>query len=175
MYLNITFLLILASLQAQVHSFRALPAVRPQRLDRKAWVYRLAPLRVNRHKAVVEERPHNDKEDYSRELALLAPACVALFTASPAEAADTIPTALWAYAHYASMLAAMGSVAGQRFVLKPGMTEQEESVLGQLNIAYGIFLTLVIVSGYFRVTEVRSHSNRTVPRNVLVLMSPVAA
>ena len=95
-------------------------------------------------------------DDYTRQLALMAPACVALLTASPAEAAgDTIPSALWAYAHYASMLGAMGVVVGQRFVVKPGMTEEDESLLGKLNIAYGVFLTLILVSGYFRVTEVR--------------------
>ena len=97
----------------------------------------------------------DSQDDFSHQLALMAPACAVLLTASPAEAADTIPTALWAYAHYASMLGAMGTVVGQRFIVKSGMTKEDESVLGQLNIVYGVFLTLVLVSGYFRVVEVR--------------------
>lgn len=89
----------------------------------------------------------------SDNLALLAPACAALLVATPAEAADAVPTALMAYMHYVTMLGGLGAVVAQRFVLKPGMTQDDESLLGQLNIAYGVFLSLILVSGYFRVAE----------------------
>jgi hypothetical protein len=91
----------------------------------------------------------------SVSLAPLVPAALALFTALPAEAAGVIPTALWAYAHYLSILLVMGSLAGQRVVVKAGMSDEEEDTLQLLDTIYGVSALLLVISGYYRVTEVR--------------------
>lgn len=89
----------------------------------------------------------------SHQLTLIAPAFLALLIATPVEAADSVPYALWAYAHYVAMLGGMGTVVAQRFLLKPGLTQDDESLLGTLNIAYGVFLLLILISGYERVVD----------------------
>lgn len=90
-------------------------------------------------------------------LAPLIPSALVLFTALPAEAAGAVPTALVAYAHYLTILLALGAVVAQRALVKPGMTNEEEDAIQVLDLVYGISATLLIVSGYFRVTEVRSN------------------
>lgn len=85
----------------------------------------------------------------------LIPSALALFTALPAEAADAVPSALWAYAHYVSILLVMASLVGQRVVVKAGMSHNEEDTLQLFDTIYGVSALLLIVSGYYRVTEVR--------------------
>lgn len=158
MYPKILFAMVLAWLDGSALSFRSLSAVRvPRRANVSPRWMQPEPETGFPHQAdATLDFPNGDGEDniLTSQLTSLAPACVALLAASPAEAADAVPTALWAYGHYAAMLAGMGSVVAQRFVLKNDMTKQEESLLGTLNIVYSLSLVLLLASGYFRLTEV---------------------
>lgn len=76
--------------------------------------------------------------------------------ALPAEAAaGVVPTALWAYAHYLAMLVIMGCLVAERTLLKPQMTQEEESFLGMVDLGYSLSLLFLVVTGYFRLTDVR--------------------
>jgi hypothetical protein len=88
-------------------------------------------------------------------LAALIPSALALFTALPAEAAGAVPSALWAYAHYVSILLVMASLVGQRVLVKAGMSDEEENTLQLFDIIYGVSALILVISGYYRVTEVR--------------------
>jgi hypothetical protein len=88
-------------------------------------------------------------------LAPLIPSALALFTALPAEAAGAIPSALWAYAHYVSILLVMASLVGQRVLVKAGMSDEEENTLQLFDTLYGVSALILVISGYYRVTEVR--------------------
>jgi hypothetical protein len=88
-------------------------------------------------------------------LAPLIPSALALFTALPAEAADAVPSALWAYAHYVSILLVMASLVGQRVLVKAGMSDKEEDTLQIFDAIYGLSALILVISGYYRVTEVR--------------------
>jgi Predicted membrane protein (DUF2214) len=85
-----------------------------------------------------------------------APAALALWTATPAEAADTVvPSALWAYGHYLSMLVAMGSLVAERVLIKPRMSTDEEKALRLADLVYVVSLVFLLVSGGLRAAEVR--------------------
>lgn len=86
--------------------------------------------------------------------AAAAPAALALWTASPAEAADVVPSALWAYGHYLSMLLAMGALVAERVLIKPEMSSDEEKALRLADLAYVGSLVFLIVTGSLRATEV---------------------
>jgi hypothetical protein len=88
-------------------------------------------------------------------LAPLIPSALALFTALPAEAAGAVPSALWAYAHYVSILLVIASLVGQRVLVKAGMSDEEEDTLQLFDTIYGVSALILVISGYFRVTEVR--------------------
>jgi hypothetical protein len=88
-------------------------------------------------------------------LAPLIPSALALFTALPAEAAGAVPSALWAYAHYVSILLVMASLVGQRVLVKASMSDEEEDTLQLFDTIYGVSALLLVISGYYRVTEVR--------------------
>jgi hypothetical protein len=105
----------------------------------------------------------------SASLAPLIPSVLALFTALPAEAADAVPSALWAYAHYSSILLVMASLVGQRVVVKAGMSDEEEDTLQLFDVLYGVSSLLLIVSGYYRFTEVRLKQTIKVLRSFLSL------
>jgi hypothetical protein len=156
MYPKILFAMVLAWLDGSALSFRSLSAVRvPRRADASPRWMQPEPETGFPHQAdATLDFSNGEDKVLTSQLTSLAPACVALLAASPAEAADAVPTALWAYGHYAAMLAGMGSVVAQRFVLKNDMTKQEESLLGTLNIVYSLSLVLLLASGYFRLTEV---------------------
>jgi|UniRef100_A0A7S2UMI6 putative membrane protein len=79
----------------------------------------------------------------------------ALFSASPANAAssDAVPSALVAYGHYFSLLAIMGCITAERCTVKPNMSIDEEKLLGYADIGYGLFGTLLFVSGYYRAVD----------------------
>jgi Predicted membrane protein (DUF2214) len=85
-----------------------------------------------------------------------APAALVLWTATPAEAADTVvPSALWAYGHYLSMLVAMGSLVAERVLIRPQMSIDEEKALRLADLVYVVSLAFLLVSGGLRATEVR--------------------
>jgi hypothetical protein len=118
------------------------------------------------------ESTNNDAESSgigSVSLAPLIPSALALFTALPADAAGVVPTALWAYAHYVSILVVMASLVGQRVLVKAGMSDEEEDTLQIFDAVFGVSALLLIVSGYYRVTEVRLKQTIKALRNCLAV------
>jgi len=88
----------------------------------------------------------------------MAPAALALFVATPAEAAfqaanNAVPSALAAYGHYLGLVLVAGALVSERLTIKPAMTDDEEEFLGNADIVYGIAGILVLYTGYLRVTE----------------------
>lgn len=79
-----------------------------------------------------------------------------LILSEPAQAADltnAIPSALAAYGHYLGLVVMSMCLAAERLLVKPNMSADDESKLVIADSLYGIFSVLVLVSGYFRVTE----------------------
>lgn len=73
----------------------------------------------------------------------------------PAQAIDlssNILGAFVAYGHYLGLILAAASLTAERFLVKPGMTTEEEEKLAMADIVYGIAGILITVSGYFRIT-----------------------
>jgi hypothetical protein len=99
-------------------------------------------------------------------LAPLIPSALALFTALPAEAAGAVPSALWAYAHYVSILLVMASLVGQRVLVKAGMSDEEEDTLQLFDTIYGVSALILVISGYYRVTEVRRKQTISALRSI---------
>ena len=66
--------------------------------------------------------------------------------ALPAEAATAgavVPSALWAYAHYFSILVITGCLAAERTIVKANMTEEEENTIVKLDLVYGLMAALL--------------------------------
>ncbi len=80
-----------------------------------------------------------------------------LLTALPVNAAtggsDSFPAALAAYGHYLGLVLVSMSLAVERFTIKPNMTPEEEERFTNADIVYGLAGTVVLASGYFRVTK----------------------
>jgi len=74
-------------------------------------------------------------------------------TALPAEAAGVLPTALWAYAHYLSILAITGCLAAERTIVQADMTVEEEETIVKIDLVYGLMAALLIVSGFARASN----------------------
>ena len=81
---------------------------------------------------------------------------LALFSATPAEAAaaapNALPSAFCAYGHYLGLILSVGALATERFTVKPEMTEEEEKRIAIADAVYGLAGLLIVVTGYFRVT-----------------------
>jgi hypothetical protein len=74
----------------------------------------------------------------------LIPAIVVLATSLPAEAAaGAVPSALWAYAHYLSIIVIFGCLSAERTIVKAGMTEEEEKTIVKLDLLYGVMAVLL--------------------------------
>jgi Predicted membrane protein (DUF2214) len=105
----------------------------------------------------LEQEPGSHSTDRPGEklLWMAAPAALALCTAFPAEAADVVPSALWAYGHYLGMLLTMGSLVAEHVLIKPQMSSDEEKALRLADLVYVASLVFLLVSGGLRATEVR--------------------
>lgn len=80
-------------------------------------------------------------------------ALATLLTSEPANAANVVlPSAFAAYGHYLGLFVAGMALAVERATIKPGMSDDEESVLGNADIAYGVAGLVVVVTGYLRAT-----------------------
>jgi len=64
-----------------------------------------------------------------------------------------VPSALAAYGHYLGLALVSACLACERLLIKPAMPVAEEKLLGNIDLAYGVAATLVLVTGYFRATE----------------------
>jgi uncharacterized membrane protein len=88
-----------------------------------------------------------------------ASSLLALATAFPADAAvgsstgPMIPSAIAAYVHYLGLVLVTGSLVTERLLIKAGMSDKDETMMGNADILYGLAGTAVTVSGYFRVTQ----------------------
>lgn len=83
-------------------------------------------------------------------------------TSFPALAATTdvvsssvLPSALWAYGHYFSILVIMGCLTAERLIVREDMTVDDEDMIVKLDLVYGLMAALLIISGFARATTVR--------------------
>lgn len=88
----------------------------------------------------------------------LATTAATLSTAAPANAfsgtgSDAVPSAFAAYGHYLGLVLIASSLTAERLLVKPGMSDEDEEKLAVADIVYGLAGVLVLVTGYFRVTE----------------------
>jgi len=84
------------------------------------------------------------------------PVMMALFGASPAEAAEgaePISSAFAAYGHYASILVWTMAITCERFTVKANMSDEEEDRLAIADIITGIAGAGLAYSGYLRATQ----------------------
>lgn len=84
---------------------------------------------------------------------LILPAAI-LSTALPVEAAGVLPSALWAYAHYLSLLVITGCLVAERTLVKPAMSVEDEDAVVRLDVVYGLMAALLIISGFARAAKV---------------------
>lgn len=82
-------------------------------------------------------------------------ATVVVTTPAPASAtaAGPVPSALMAWAHFLGLVGVAGGLVTERFLVKPGLTLQDERRLNDADGIYGLSALSLLVSGYFRVTE----------------------
>ena len=79
-------------------------------------------------------------------VANLLPAVLLFTTSLPAEAAvggAPVPSALWAYGHYFSIIAIFGCLSAEKTLVKPGMSEEEENMVVKLDVLYGVMAALL--------------------------------
>jgi uncharacterized membrane protein len=77
----------------------------------------------------------------------------AFLVADVGSVSSAVPSALAAYGHYLGLVLVSMSLAVERLLVKPQMTIENEKLMGYADIVYGLAGTLVLVTGYFRVTE----------------------
>lgn len=77
-----------------------------------------------------------------------------LMTALPAEAAGVVPSALWAYGHYLSIIVITGCLVAERNIVKPGMSVEDEDFIVKIDVVYGVMAALLIISGFARAAKV---------------------
>jgi uncharacterized membrane protein len=81
---------------------------------------------------------------------------LAMLVGDSAMAANTfsqVPSALAAYGHYIGIILAVFFLAIEKALVKPGMTEEEEMTVVYADIAYGISAILIVIAGFFRLTD----------------------
>ena len=84
---------------------------------------------------------------------VIATLAAASAVAAPAFAADALPSAIAAYAHYLALMGIVGSLTTERLLLKEDMSEESFDLLVTADIVYGLSGLLILVSGYFRATQ----------------------
>ena len=126
------------------------------------------PLR--HHSPHLSSVPKPDVETaWLKDKAVAAPCLLALATAMPAEATDSmssasvllaaggaansIPSAFAAYGHYLALILATGALVTERMTIKPAMSKAEEERMSIADITYGGAGLLLVVTGYLRVTQ----------------------
>ena len=75
-------------------------------------------------------------------------------TPAPAlAAAGPVPSAFMAWAHFLGLVGVSGGLVTERFLIKPGLTIQDEMKLNNADGVYGLSALSLLISGYFRVTD----------------------
>jgi hypothetical protein len=75
------------------------------------------------------------------------PAYAAAASATTA-AAMPIPSALWAYGHYVSIIAIFGCLSVERTLVKADMTVDDENTVVKLDVVYGVMAALLYVNHF---------------------------
>ena len=88
----------------------------------------------------------------SLDKSLMVPATV-LLTALPVEAAGVVPSALWAYAHYLSILVITGCLVAEKNIVKAEMSVDDEDTIVKIDLVYGLMAALLIISGFARAAK----------------------
>jgi Predicted membrane protein (DUF2214) len=65
--------------------------------------------------------------------------------AATASTPSSIPSALWAYGHYASIIAIFGCLSVERTLVKAEMSVQDENMVVKLDVVYGVMAALLYV------------------------------
>ena len=87
-------------------------------------------------------------------LPILLTTAAFLMTPLPAAAtAGPLPSALVAYAHFLGIIGVAGGLVSERFLIKRGLTIEEEMKINNADGVYGLSAFSLLISGYFRVTE----------------------
>jgi putative membrane protein len=85
-------------------------------------------------------------------VALTALTALALPEAASA-AVNPVASAFAAYGHYLSLVLVVASLTTEKFLVKPGLTEDDAQKLVIADSVYGVAGVLVLYTGYLRVTE----------------------
>jgi len=108
---------------------------------------------------VVEISPSSSKSNTDSVLNLGSSVAIiaALFTALPAEAADVaaspVMSAFVAYGHYLSFLLITICLMVERLTVKPGMSVDDEKLVANADIAYGLSGLFLVYTGYLRIAQ----------------------
>ena len=112
------------------------------------------------HAALLSIVPEQDGTDEPgqggmQQVVMPVTALLTLLSSAPAEAAgaDAVPSALAAYGHYLSLILIVLALATERLLIKPDMSEDEFDKVAAADAAYGVAGVLLLVTGYFRVTQ----------------------
>lgn len=81
-------------------------------------------------------------------IALLAVPTAA--SAAVVGASNALPSAIGAYAHFASLLVIVAATVVERCLIKPGMSEEAEDMVAIADIMLGVFGFILFFSGYQR-------------------------
>lgn len=92
-------------------------------------------------------------DSFELDRGLILPAAI-LSTALPVEAAGVVPSALWAYGHYLSILAITGCLVAEKTLVKPDMSIDDEDTIVKIDVVYGLMAALLIISGFARAAKV---------------------
>ena len=115
------------------------------------------PVSNNRYKKVIKMSSENN---YASKVPMFVmplipvalatqPAVADAFTSS----ATALNSAFAAYGHYLGLVLVSMSLISERLLIKPNMTQSEEDKVVIADSIYGIAGVLVLVSGYFRLTQ----------------------
>jgi uncharacterized membrane protein len=63
--------------------------------------------------------------------------------AAAAAAGGVVPSALWAYGHYFSIVAIFGCLAAERTLVRQDMSVQDEETVVKLDLVYGVMAALL--------------------------------
>jgi len=63
---------------------------------------------------------------------------------------SVLPNALWAYAHYFSIIAITLCLASERALVDADMPIEDEETVVKIDVAYGLLAALLIISGFVR-------------------------
>ena len=89
----------------------------------------------------------NDSKSSKRNLLIFAPAIMLAMIPDISNAADPLSSGFVAYGHFTGLVGVIASLTVERIIIKPNLTKSEEKLLGNADIAYGLFALLLTVSG----------------------------